>query len=115
MRTSELVAEYQYVPPKPMLLTIGDVTFPVSAAFAAFYSLFKYTGQLDEFLADAKPYYWKSYQNALRLKQKEEDRKREMRESAAENLRLKQNAKRRERRMENKNGIPSPENAVSVP
>ena len=109
--TPEISVTYEYLPPKPMLLTIGDVTFPVSAAFSAFYNLFLKTGQLEEFLEEAKPYYWKNYQNALRLKQIDEDRKREMRESAAENLRIKQNAKRRERR-EKKNSVLGPENAV---
>ena len=112
MRTPELVFAHEYVAPKPMMLTIGDVTFPVSPAFSALYNLFKGAGMLDEFMEEAKPHYWKSYQEALRLKQIKEDRKREIRQSAAENLRIKQNAKRQERR-QNKNGITTPDNAVS--
>ena len=108
----QITVTYEAVQPKPVRLTIGGVSFWKGGAFATFYRMFEYCGMLEEFLAEAKPYYWKEYQEALRLKQLEEDRKREMHESYTEQRRLKENAKRHDRSMKEKNGISSPENAV---
>ena len=112
--TPQMTVTYEAVQPKPVKLTIGGVSFWKGGAFATFYRMFEFTGMLEEFLAEAKPYYWKEYQEALRLKQLDEDRKREMHESYTEQRRQKENAKRRDRRLEKKNGISTTDNAVST-
>ena len=109
-----MTLDIEKIQPKPVKLTIGGVSFWKGGAFAVLYRMFEYDGMLDAFLAEAKPYYWKEYQEALRLKQRDEDRKREMHESYTEQRRQKENAKRRDRRLEKKNGISTTDNAVSV-
>lgn len=114
MTPSEITVTFEAVTPKPVRMTIGGVSFWKGGAFATFYRMFEYTGMLEEFLAEAKPYYWREYQEALRLKQLEEDRKREMHEDAQKRLAEKQKEKKRIRRLKEKNGTPTTDNAVST-
>ena len=112
MKTPEIEVTVQYKDPQPVKVTIGDVSFWMGGAFATFYRMFEYTGQLEEFMADAKPFYWKKYTEALHLKQAEEERTRQMHEGYQEQRRIWQNDKKRRKRMEMKNGISRQENAV---
>lgn len=114
MTPSEITVTYESIPPKPVKLTIGGVSFWKGGAFATFYRMFEYTGMLEEFLSEAKPYYWREYQEALRLKQLEEDRKREIHEDAQKKRAEWQNEKKRIRRLKEKNGTPTTDNAVST-
>lgn len=108
----DIEVRYAYKPPKPIWLTVGDVTFTIDGALATFYRWAQYMDLVEEFMKDFQPYYWPNYQKALRIKEAQEARKREQHESALEQLRIKQNAKKYERRMANKNSVISPENAV---
>ena len=109
---TEISVDYKYRPPKPILLTLNGVSFMIDGSLAIFYRWAQYMDMVDEWMTEFQPYYWPKYQDALRLKELHEQRKREQHESAAENLRLKQNAKKHARRLEMKNGITTPDNAV---
>lgn len=113
MNTPEITIETQYVEPKPIWITYEGVEFPIKGALVTFYRMFKYMNALDEFFTDLKPYWWKHYQIQLKIKQAEEERNREIHDRFIEQRNLKKNAKRKQQRLEKKNGVISPENAVS--
>ena len=113
MKAPEIICQCQYAEPDPIWVTYEGVEFPLRGALVTFYKMFQYMDALDEFWTDLKPYWWKSYQIHLKIKQAEEERKRRDHEQYLEQRRLKENDKKRRRRMEMKNGAISPENAVS--
>lgn len=110
-----MVVTYQYVKPGAVELKIGDVSIWMDGAFAALYRLFEWDGNLDKFLEEAKPYYWKKYVQALRTRQEIADRKQKLAEQAAENRLAKDAEKSRIRRQKNKIGTNSPVNADPTP
>ena len=114
MKDPEIVCVTQYVEPTPVAMTYNGVTFEISGALATFYRWFEYLGELDKFVTDAKPYWWRYYRKAVDLKQAEEDRKAEVHESYLRNLNAKKSDRRRQKRMEMKNGISRQENAVQA-
>ena len=112
MKTPEIAWDVQYAEPKKIWITYEGIEFPIRGALVTFYKMFKYMDALDEFFTDLKPYWWKSYQIHLKIKQAEEQRNREAHEQYIEQRNLKKNAKRKQQRLEMKNGISRQENAV---
>ena len=112
MNTPEITWDIQYSDPKPILITYEGIEFPIKGALVTFYRMLKYMDALDKFWTDLKPYWWKHYQIALKIKQAEEERNREIHDRFIEQRNLKKNAKRKQERLEKKNGVISPENAV---
>ena len=110
----EVVFEHSHAKFRTMRMTWNGVTFFVPNSFAMLYKLAEYAG-MDEsaFMEEMKPYYWKSYQEAVRLQELEKARKEAMWQIDDENRRAKDADKARRRRERKKNSVLSPENAVS--
>lgn len=103
MKAQTIEVDFQYMPPTPVMLTIGDVSFPIRDGLAMIYRMAKYMDAVDLFMKEMQPYYWKSYQAALRLKQVEEERKRAIAEQAAEQRRALDAEKSHMKRLRKKN------------
>ena len=73
--TPEITVEYGYTEPKPVTVTIGNVSFVKYGAFAVFYRWAEFCGILDQFLEEMKPYYWKEYQEAYQAQRAKEERR----------------------------------------
>ena len=97
------------------MVTVDGVTFPLKGPLATFYRIAEYADMAEAFLKEMKPYYWKEYRAAVRLKEVEEERRQMILEQAAENKRAVQADKSRIRRMRNKSGITTPDNAAQNP
>lgn len=105
----------QAVPLEPVMVTVDGVTFPLNDKLTLFYKFAEYADMVDAFMREMKPYYWKEYRAAVRLKEIEEERQRQIREQVDEQKRAIDKEKARLRRLRNKNGISTPENAVTNP
>lgn len=100
---------------EPVMVTVDGVTFPLNDKLTLFYKFAEYADMVDAFLKEMKPYYWKEYRAAVRLKEIEAERQRKIQEQVAEQKRAIDKEKARLRRLRNKNGISTPENAVTNP
>ena len=97
---------------EPVMVTVDGVTFPLNDRLTLFYKFAEYADMAEAFLREMKPYYWKEYRAAVRLKEIEEERQRQIREQVAEQKRAIDKEKARLRRMRMKSGITTPDNAA---
>ena len=97
------------------MVTVDGVTFPLNEKLALFYKLAEYAGMLEAFMAEMKPYYWKEYRAAVRLKEIEAQRKRQILEQVDDQKRAKDADKARLRRLRKKSGATTPDSTALTP
>lgn len=97
---------------EPVMVTVDGVTFPLNDKLTLFYKFAEYADMAEAFLREMKPYYWKEYRAAVRLKEIEEERQRNILKVVEEQRRAKDAEKARLRRLKKKSGITTPGNAA---